>query len=102
MIQRIQSVWFLFASLCGFAMSQVPLFIASLANNVIRNVLATESLLLFAVSIATACLAAFCIFLFRNRSLQFKLAIIGVLLSVGIIALVVWYVEQYKASNTLV
>ena len=102
MIQRIQSVWFLLASVCGFAMSQVPLFIASFPNNVTKNVLATESLMLFALSIAAACLAAFCIFLFRNRSLQFKLAVTGVLLSIGLVALVVWQIEQYKSTNTLV
>ena len=102
MIQRIQSVWFLLAALCGFAMSQVPLFIASYANNVTKNVLATESLLLFALSIATACLAVFCIFLFRNRSLQFKLAVVGVLLSFALVGLEVWQIEQFKATNTLV
>jgi hypothetical protein len=102
MIQRIQSVWFLLAAVCGFAMSQVPLFIASFANNVTKNVVATESLLLFALSIAAALLAVFCIFLFRNRSLQFKLGIVGVLLSLLSIGLQVWQIEQFKATNALV
>jgi len=102
MIQRIQSVWFLLAAVCGFSMSQVPLFIASLPNNVTKNLLATESLLLFALSIATSCLAAFCIFLFRNRSLQFKLGVVGVLLSIAIVALVVWRIEAFKTANALV
>src|SRR5689334_7889466 len=102
MIQRIQSVWFLLAAVCGFSMSQVPLFIATFPNNVIKNVLATESLLLFALSIAAACLAAFCIFLFKNRSLQFKLGVIGVIISLLLVALVVWQIEQFKSANTLV
>lgn len=102
MIQRIQSVWFLLAAVLGFAMSQVPLFIATFANNVTKNLMATESLLLFALSIGVACLAVFCIFLFRNRSLQFKLGVIGVILSLLLIGLEVWQIEQFKTANTLV
>ena len=102
MIQRIQSVWFLAAALCGFAMTQIPLFVARFANNVIKNVVATESLLLFALSIAAACLATACIFLFRNRSLQFKLAVVGVLLAAVLVAIEVWQIEQFKSTNALV
>ena len=102
MIQRIQSVWFLLAAVSGFAMTQAPIFIATYANNVTKNLLATDSLFLFALSIATALLAAFCIFLFRNRSLQFKLAIVGVLLSLALVGLQVWKIEQFKTTNALV
>jgi hypothetical protein len=102
MIQRIQSVWFLLAAICGFAMSQVPLFIATFANNVTKNLIATESLLLFALSIGVACLAVFCIFLFRNRSLQFKLGVVGVIISLALIGLEVWQIEQFKAANAIV
>jgi hypothetical protein len=83
-------------------MSQVPLFIGRSANNVIKRVIATESLLLFALSIGIACLALACIFLYKNRSLQFKLTVIGVIASIGMIGLEVWYIENFKAANTFV
>jgi hypothetical protein len=102
MIQRKQTIWFMLAAVCGFCITQVPLFIGTQANNVIVNLMATESLVLFALSMAVACLAAFCIFLFRNRSLQFKLAVTGTILSIAIIALEVWYIEQFKAGSNLV
>jgi hypothetical protein len=102
MIQRSQTIWFLMAALSGFAMTQIPIYIATFSNNVIRKFVATESLLLFSLSMLVACLAAVCIFLFRNRSLQFKLAIIGILASMGIIGLQVWQIENFKTSNTLV
>ena len=102
MIQRSQTVWFLLAAVSGFAMTQVPLYIATFPNNVIKYLLATESLLLFALSMGIACMAAICIFLFRNRSLQFKLAIIGIILSLAIIGIEVWQIENFRSTNTLV
>lgn len=99
MIQRIQSIWLILAALCGFLLSQTPLFVARLANQVIKRLLATESLLVFAVAMGTSLLAVFCIFLFKNRNLQFKLTITGVLLSVALVALEVWQVEAFRTAN---
>jgi hypothetical protein len=102
MIQRSQTIWFLFAAVSGFLMSQVPLYTATFTNNVIRRFLTTDSYVLFALVILVACLAGACIFLFKNRSLQFKLAIIGVLASIGIIGLQVWQIENFRTTNNLV
>jgi hypothetical protein len=102
MIQRLQSVWLLLAAICGIALTQVPLFIGTLANNQIKQVIATESLLLFAVSICLAGLALFSIFLFKKRTLQFRLSIVGVIVSIVLIGLEVWHIEKFKTSNALV
>lgn len=102
MIQRIQSIWLLLAALCGFGLTQVPLFTGRLANNVIKNFLSTDSLLFFALSIGTALLAAACIFLFRNRNLQFKLTIIGVILSILLVVLEVWLLGKFKTTHSAV
>lgn len=101
MIQRVQSIWLLLAAVCGFALTQIPLFIGRLANNVTKKVIATESLLLFALSMGVACLALICIFLFKNRPLQFKLSVIGIILSIIVIGLEVWQIENFKTANTL-
>jgi len=102
MIQRVQTIWLLLAAVCGFALTQVPLFTGRLPNEIIRRVLATESLLLFALIIGAACLALACIFLFKNRPLQFKLSVTGVILSIIITGLEVWYIEGFKRANALV
>ena len=102
MIQRVQTIWLLLAAVCGFALTQVPLFTGRLPNQIVRSVLATESLLLFALIIGAACLALACIFLFKNRPLQFKLSVTGVILSIIITGLEVWYIEGFKRVNTLV
>jgi len=102
MIQRIQSLWFLLSAVSGFAMTQIPLFSARLANNAQRQLLATESLLLFALVMALTLLALACLFLFKKRSLQFKLAVFGVLGSIGAIALEVYFIEQFKEANAII
>ena len=98
MIQRIQSVWLLLAAIFGFLLTQVPLFIVKLNTNVERRILATESLLLFSIGIGIACLAAACIFLFRNRPLQFPLSIFGAIASAVLVGLEVWQIEKYRAQ----
>lgn len=102
MIQRLQSVWLLLAGVCGISLTQVPLFIGTLANNQIKKSLATESLLLFAVSMCLAGLAVACIFLFKKRPLQFKLSVVGIIVSMILIALEVFHIEKFKTDNTLV
>ena len=102
MIQSVQSLWLLLAALCGVALTAVPLFIGTLANNMVKQVMAPESLLLFALSICLAGLAVGCIFLFKKRPLQFKLSVLGVILSVVLIGLEVLHIEKFKTANALV
>jgi len=101
MIQRVQSVWLLLAAVFAFLYTRVPIYTTTVVGNVVRKYLPTESLLLFAVSIAVGLLAAACIFLFKNRALQFRLSIIGLLASIGMIALEVWQVSEFKAAGVL-
>ncbi len=90
MIQRIQSVYLLLAVVAGYEMISLPLYKATLVSGVETTFLATESLLLFALSIVAGLLALVTIFLFKNRKLQLKLSVLGVFLSAGLIALVVY------------
>lgn len=102
MVQRLQSVWLLLAAVCGIALTKIPLFIGTLSNNQIKLVLATESLLLFALSICLAALALFCIFLYKKRPLQFKLSVLGVIVSILLVGLEVLHIEGFKTANLLV
>lgn len=101
MLQRIQTIWLLLAAVCGFSMYKVSIFEATLTNNVIYKLSATESLLLFAVLMSVACLSLIAIFLFKNRPLQSKVVLISILLSIAAIALEVWQIEKYKSSATI-
>jgi drug/metabolite transporter (DMT)-like permease len=101
MIQRKQTIWLLLAALMGFLFTQIPLFIAKLADGSEKKFSAPESLILFAFGIAVALLAVFTIFLFKNRPLQLRLTIIGILASLAIIGLEVWQLDQFKQNNAV-
>lgn len=101
MIQRIQSVWLALAAICGFAMAKVPLFSATLTDLSKRTILATESLLAFALIVGIAVMSVVAIFLFKNRPTQHKLAVIGALLSIIVIGLQVYYIESFKKTNPI-
>jgi hypothetical protein len=103
MIQRIQSVWLLLAAICGFLTTEAPVFKAVLAGNSQPYMLmATDSLLLFAVIMGTACLCLIAIFLFKRRPTQFKLSVICIILSAIALALQVRMVETYKTTPGIV
>jgi hypothetical protein len=99
MIQRKQTIWLLLAAIAGFLITQVPLYVASLSGEIMKKFMATESLLLFAVAVLSALLGFITIFLFKNRSLQMKLSFLGLLTSIGFIALQIWKIDEFRATN---
>ncbi|MFZ9301115.1 MAG: DUF4293 domain-containing protein [Chitinophagaceae bacterium] len=101
MIQRIQSLWFLLASVAGFLTYQLPLWEGRLMENGIKKFNATDNLLFFALTMAISILALSTIFLFKNRQLQKKLSVIGILVSLGLIALEFYFVNDFKTTLNL-
>lgn len=101
MIQRIQSLWFLLASVAGFLTYQLPLWEGRLMENGIKKFNATDNLLFFALTMAISILALATIFLFKNRQLQKKLSVIGILVSLGLIALEFYFVNDFKTTLNL-
>lgn len=95
MIQRIQTVWLLIAAACSVATFKFAFFIGTNAKGVSSYELnATENFLLMAVTGIVTGLEFFNIFLFRKRSLQLKLCILGMLLEALLIFL--FYRETQK------
>ena len=98
MIQRIQTIWLFLAAIAGFFMTRVPLYEAS-TGSVPVTYTATESLLLFALTIVAALLAFVSIFLFKNRKQQMRFSLLGILLSIIITGLVVYMFDSFKTAN---
>lgn len=96
MIQRIQSVWLLLAGIAGLLTYRLPLWEGIMQDNSIKSFIGPESLLLFAVIVATCLLGFVTIFLYKNRKLQKNLTFIGIVLSIAIIALEYFIVEDFK------
>lgn len=99
MIQRIQSVWLLLAGIAGLLTYRLPLWTGKLQDGSVKNFMGPENLLLFAGIIATCLLGFVTIFLFKNRKNQKNLALLGLVLSLGIIALEVYLVNDFKTTQ---
>ena len=99
MIQRVQTIWLLLAAIAGFAVTRVPLYEGTLAGQALKKSFATENYMLFAAAIIAALCALVAVFLFKNRSVQMRLTIFGILASVAFIALEVLKAEEFGKSG---
>lgn len=88
MIQRIQSIWLLLASACAFAGLKFSFYSGNKLNDPLLHQLnAGSTLLLMVTTIAVGGLAFITIFLFKQRSLQRWLCVLGILLQALLIFL---------------
>ena len=88
MIQRIQSIWLLLAAACAFAGFKFPYYSGTKLNDTaLYELNATSTLLLMITTIAVGGLALINIFLYKKRTLQLRLCVLGILLEAGLIFL---------------
>lgn len=88
MIQRIQSAWLLLAAACAFAGLKFPFYSGTkLVDPLLLELNGTETVLLLITGITVGGLALITIFLFKNRTLQFRLCLLGILLQLVLIYL---------------
>jgi Domain of unknown function (DUF4293) len=85
MLQRMQSVWLLLASICAILSIKYSFY----SGNIIESgqpgrfqyLTATFNLRILIITIALVSIAAIDIFLYKSRKLQLRLAILGIVLS---------------------
>ena len=83
MLQRMQTIWLLLATVFSFLTLRFPVYNGNkLVNETSEyNMLsATSSLFLIILSVATGLIALIAVFLYKNRGLQQKLCFVGLLL----------------------
>lgn len=98
MIQRIQSLWLLLASACAIASYKFPYYSGTNQKGIAGYQLnATENFLLIAVTGIIGALALLLIFLFKNRTLQLRLCLLGIVLEALLIFL---YYREVKNFST--
>ncbi|ATL46105.1 hypothetical protein COR50_02385 [Chitinophaga caeni] len=101
MIQRIQSLYLLMAAACGVATWFFDIWkgtFGTAPNADTTRVNAQSNFALFVLYMLIVALAAVCIFLYKNRKLQFKLTVINILLSIGALVLQYFVVQNYENS----
>ena len=86
MLQRMQSVWLLLAAVCAILTIKFSFYSGNIevpgqpVN--FQYLTASFSIWILIVTIALTCIAGIDIFLYKNRKLQGRLAILGILLSI--------------------
>ena len=88
MIQRLQSLWLLLAAACAFATFKFSYYSGTKVNDLTLHELnATGTLLLMITTIVVGVLALINIFLFKKRTLQLRLCVLGIFLEALLIFL---------------
>src|SRR5215831_9073885 len=99
MIQRIQTIWLVIAAACAFGTYWFPIYKGNLAAGTEKLLILPDQFPLFLLIFGLGVLAAIIIFLFKKRNLQYRLCIIGVLVSVAVVILEYSGTESFKQEN---
>jgi len=100
MIQRIQTLWLLLASICAFASVKLPFYYGSLeVPGPTTTITPYDNFMLLVFVITTALMALVSIFLFSNRSLQIKMCIVGLVLSLANLMHYFLYMKNFKTGG---
>jgi hypothetical protein len=102
MIQRIQTIWLLLISACAFASLKLPFYSGNIITENIpateyHKLSGTESIPLIILTTSVGVLALITIFLYKNRKLQMRLCITGMLIELTVLFL--YYREFAKYSQ---
>ena len=93
MIQRIQSIWLLLAAAASFATLKLSFYSGNKDNNLFEELTGSSYFPLLILSVAVGLLALITIFLYKNRKLQIRLSLVGIVLQLIVLAI---YFQQTK------
>lgn len=100
MIQRIQTLWLLLASICAFASVKLPFYFGSLeVPGPTITITPYDHFMLLVFVIATGLVALINIFIFSNRSLQIKISVVGLLLGLVNLMHYFLYLRNFKTGG---
>jgi hypothetical protein len=86
MIQRKQTIWLLLATICIFLTMNFASYVGAHKNDVIHMLKGTENTILVILTSAIGVTCMITIFLFNNRRLQFRIALIALFLEFVLVA----------------
>jgi drug/metabolite transporter (DMT)-like permease len=100
MIQRIQTLWLLLASICAFASVKLPFYFGSIeVPGPTITITPYDHFMLLVFVIATGLVALINIFMFSNRSLQIKISVVGLLLGLVNLMHYFLYMRGFKTGG---
>lgn len=102
MLQRIQTIWLFLAAVCIFLTLKFSTYSGTNKEMVSPYFLkGTENLVLMFVTIAAGIIPLVAIFLYAQRKLQLRMAILAILLQLGLIFLYYREVETFIGKGAI-
>lgn len=100
MIQRAQTIWMILAAAAVFLTFKFPFYSGTLlANNSYHEVMAADNFFLLILTSALGTCILINIFLFKQRSIQFRIIIFALLGECLIIFLYIKQIEKFSTGN---
>ena len=103
MLQRMQSIWLLLAAICAFLTIRLSFYSGNMETagqpTSFEYLNAGFNIWILILTIALVCIAAIDIFLYKNRKLQGRLALLGIVLSLLNIYLYYKQTHRFAAGN---
>jgi hypothetical protein len=100
MIQRIQSVWLLVATVASFLTLKLSFYSGTLlSDNLYHALNGTQNLTVMIPTIALGVVSLITTFLFKNRSTQLKLCIVGILIDLLLVYLYFVHTKDFATGE---
>lgn len=103
MIQRIQTIWLLIASVLGFISLKTSVYSGHRVNDVAKtfvSITGTYNILLTVCTTAIAIISLITIFLYKNRKQQMKFGIVALTLSLLLLFLYFWQSQGFIPAES--
>ncbi len=98
MIQRVQTIWMILAAIAIFLTLKLPFYSGTLlTDNSFDSLIATDNFILMVLTCALGSALVINIFLFKHRTLQFRICIIAILTE--LLLLFLYYRQTQLYSN---
>jgi hypothetical protein len=103
MLQRKQTLWLLLSVICAALTFKFAFYHGSVANETMgvkgAELTATDNIGLIILTTAIIAVALIAIFLFKNRTIQFQLTFVGLILALGLIGLYFYYTQFFQTGG---
>jgi len=100
MLQRIQTIWLLLASVCSFLTLKFPFYSGTNAKVIASYPLTgTENSLLLAATLVVGLLSIVILCLFKNRIMQLRLIVLAILIEAFLLFLYVKQVQTFTVGT---
>lgn len=103
MIQRKQTLWLLLSTISSALTFKFPFYTGLVAPDTTGvegpELTATDNIYLILLTVVVAALSAVTIFLFKDRKKQIRFSLIGLLCSIGLIAVYFMYTKNFSQGT---